>query len=550
LFLVRGLSDYTCWSPAAWRVLQKWQISHDANTIVGIQVGYTIPEEALSHDPPQSTDGNKKQNEALKLAVDIDIYVEGPKNGVEDNNNKKLDKYALGGLDRDSSSSLAYSITLNAPKKRNQYAKDVNKRGFTDEERKMRRQHDFFKDNAYGAVQGHGYLMANLLHITRMLERPGNPSVELQSISFRKSDLSETDWNWLNRLKICHELYHVAERQLISDDHLDIILSQLFPSNRYEVMTGPHFKVFMADFIKEATWCEKALGKKIVELQTSTEELRVGPYVDIQPPVRRVSPNFQALPMVHVPSDPSRDSRLKALAYLVEEMVYECNDWHGIYYEDASGTFSKYYEAWEQTRSGVAAEKLPSDLMEYHRDWTFHEQRLLRAGHLLLDLLRRVNAGVLNVMVYRVIRGTILGIQGQPFAEFDDIESLLYTKTSEPGLEVADIPQILILHPDLGISCPHDEAKHYSGLLANASRFEEEEKARLEDIEQAKQAFAKATGGKSTECLCHKRFADKELANRLSHRIKRRVKKMFGKQQQAPTFHCIGCLQGGCCVGQ
>jgi hypothetical protein len=398
------------------------------------------------------------------------------------------------GLDKPASDGLVVDTSVaSAPQH------DGKQRPLTKREQKARFQHEFIRDLMYDAVNGVGDAEKRTMYMLNRVDKlSGNQVVSFREIQFRKSDMSMTDHKWLRRFKTVQRLREHFEKKEISEDELDYIVSQLFPSRSDKLLEPTYWKVYLADFVKDGTWCEPEFGKVLFNLQTTDEELRVGPYVFVRPTVRLVTASFLQLPLEEeVSSGRSTYSRLDALASLVCSMVYDSPDWRGMHYRDATSAFTKYFQAYELTNSGMTdKDQLPSRLRAYYRDWNFEEQRILRLGHVLLELLNRVYAGELDIMAYRLIRGTLFGVPGQPGCSFRNFEKFLYTKSADPGLEIADIPRLLIFHPELDFCCALHEERRLSGMLDEVERFEREEAVRIRDLEESKKAWAKAVGRK------------------------------------------------------
>jgi hypothetical protein len=282
---------------------------------------------------------------------------------------------------------------------------------------------------------------------------------------------------------------------LLSEEHYEIIHEQLFPDpkNLHVIMPRQQFEVFMADFVWEDTWCDLNLARRILNCKTAAAEGKGDKSYKLPKPVRFPTPEFKELPQNRGVTTYFTTSRFQALVRLIEAAVYCRQYWAGLFYTDPAATFDLYFQAHSIAKSG---NPLPAHLLPYARNWSFHEQRLFRVGDLLIRLLRQVRAEKFDLMVYRVIRGTLLPIMGQPFVDTNRLQSFCYSRGLEEGLSIEEIPKILVLHPDVDVACENEEVQEYARLVDEIARYKEEERQRLADIKTAKKAWKKATRGK------------------------------------------------------
>ncbi|KAF2278695.1 uncharacterized protein EI97DRAFT_216963 [Westerdykella ornata] len=393
-----------------------------------------------------------------------------------------------------------------------------------------RRQHRFFEALTRRAAEGHGYAMANALDVVRHLENNPDPNsfLRLPSMGLYRHELSKNDWLWLRRAQMIWSVQKQMRRGLLAAECGEIIITQLVPEGEHQILPKQYFEVYLDFYVKEGIWCSQTLAQRILMLQVTPEELRLGPCVVLPEPVKSVAPQFQKLPIDLRSTTPVALSRFKQLLHLCEAVAYERKEWKGLAYDNGLKELQLYCAAFHATKGG---QNPPADLMPHYRNWTYPEQRLLRAGELIARLLQEVNEGRFDLAIFQVIRGTLLNVRAQPYLDLEEFEKFFYSCGVEAGVQISEIPRILILHPEYDFQSQRDEERVFSGLLANSWRFQEEEAERLRELEMAKKAYAKAIG-----------------ANRFAARFKRRLKKLFKTYREPIRFHCRGCMQGRRCI--
>ena len=247
----------------------------------------------------------------------------------------------------------------------------------------------------------------------------------------------------------------------------------------------------LANFLNEGGWCTEEFANALLAHQVTTYEFQNGASQPFPHPESEL--RFQTLPRV------AGEVRYMALRRLVEAAVYQREEWRNIYYPDAAGSLSEYIASFETQR--LNRNDLAAHYDRHHRNWTYPEQRLLRSGAIIMRLQQAVDAGTLDYPTFRFIRASLVPVQGQfAWTKASDMEQILYERINGEGLTASDIPHITILHPSQDLRSLEEEAKVFSGLLSNAWRFEDDERQRADELEQARKAYAKFTGGKSHFC--------------------------------------------------
>ncbi|ORY01808.1 hypothetical protein BCR34DRAFT_618216 [Clohesyomyces aquaticus] len=361
----------------------------------------------------------------------------------------------------------------------------------------------FFDLVAHLALEGHDYcvnLCLKLVDQARIAkEIPGyDPVYTCKKFSVPISDIRPIEWRRVNRAVEIFKLNSLAERKVLHESDAELIILQLFPQEGRKVLRLACFEILL-DTLVQSENLTHARAQRLFDLAPTLEEfLRLPNKTRPHAPLYAL-PEFEQLQMEFGPrSDEFSVSRYKALVQLVEAAAYKRHDWEGIHYSDPVATLKQYYDAFEQNRQGLP---VTEGILPYARDWTFAEQHVLRRGYLVTRLAEAIN----DFSLFKIIRGSLVGIPGQPINDLFDLQGTLYARAADSGLRISDIPKILILHPerDSDTLVIEKEARIYSGLLADSWRFEEEEQDRLADIERAKVGFRKH---KRSEMAWHKKL--------------------------------------------
>lgn len=401
-------------------------------------------------------------------------------------------------------------------------------------------QHQHIKNLAYKGVNDDAGVLDDIQKSVARLQFRDNPTIQLGGLALRKSDLTKTDQIWLRRASLLAELKDLVHSGELHDEDYTDFLDQLMPMRAEDLLSPAHFEVFVESVVKENTWCTPGRAIQLLELQNSAEEFHAGPAAQVPMLVSYPPVLFRKLILRN------GSNRYQQLANLIKAAVYERKEWGGVLYDDALGEAKQYFTVYEL----FTVEEVPYHLSGYYRDWSYQEQRLLRSFGLVSNLLQQVNKGTLDFYVFKMIRGALIKLPGQPSMGFDMLERFLYCRHVDAGLKLEDIPKIMILHPKVvadakpELTCLEDEAQIWKGILATFHRFEEEEEVRMLDLKLAKKAYKKAMGGKSSDAWFNRRANDPTV-HRFSNRVKRMVSKVFGKKKEPPPFHCPGCSEDG-----
>ncbi|KAF2785539.1 hypothetical protein K505DRAFT_369084 [Melanomma pulvis-pyrius CBS 109.77] len=356
--------------------------------------------------------------------------------------------------------------------------------------------------------------------------------VDCQSrpIIFQRSDLSQYEWDMITRVEIINlflgqlypkedvDFFARARSKHIEGYDAEEIISQLFPTSANEIMDGENFDLLIDNLAEEGV-LTNGLARKIKQLRMSEEEFDAEhTYTAPKRATRRRSPWFFNLPHHAGTQDGALEtSRHYALRRLTEAAVYQRQEWKNVHYANAAGSLQSYYDAWVYTSQNL---DVPFSLRSNNRDWTYAEERLLRRANAVLKLRDQWNKQALtDFSVLKAVRAALVPVHGQPGNDFEGLETFLYSRASEPetGLTAAEIPQILILHPELDadFASSGEERLRLQGLLREAVAFEEAEVQRRAEIRRARRAY---------------RYSLVGLA-RFGSAIKKRVKTFLGSEK-------------------
>jgi hypothetical protein len=329
---------------------------------------------------------------------------------------------------------------------------------------------------------------------------------DIHGVKVLASQLSPgtVEHNWITRYNVVVQTATYVERRLMNLEDHEMILTQLFPQERAHIMKPEHFEIFM-DGLGEEGILTKSQASAIAKVQVITEEFDkgahfTGPSVDRY--AHRRNPTAIALfdipkqahrPMISYSPRPTKLVNQQELYYklriLVEAAAYGQNFWKGYFFPSAASKLDDFYNAWKEAQDGWL---LPPHLTEYARDWTHKEVRLLQRGHMICELLKKYETGeVTDFGVIRAVRATMINIPAQPFWCAEDLESFLYHRITGSGLAVADISDILILHPDHDTATANARlrATLYEALQERVQLFEKEEQERLSAIDESYVTF-------------------------------------------------------------
>ncbi|KAF2743463.1 hypothetical protein M011DRAFT_480809 [Sporormia fimetaria CBS 119925] len=427
-------------------------------------------------------------------------------------------------------SSSTYPSPLPSPKKRHERLADDIQQAHSRSLSGERKQHEFCNSLAHNTARGSGPAARTLLSILTTLEYStlSDPVITYGplGIGFRKSQMSVNDWNWLSRGSLAFYLHKELPHGRIPEEDFDFIFTQILPDER-RVKNGPdylldrdQFRVCIDAWRREETWCTERLAE-FQELQTSEEEVRAGPQVVVAAQGPPVPSTFHGLPMQE-----GGLNRLHTLRRLIEAMAYERKERYGVRYENAAGFFSLYHSAWSCQQEN---KPLTKGLHPYARNWTTHESQLLQRGGILLSLLCRVQQGQNDHYTYTMIRGALMYIKGQFNPDLDRFEQFLWGRALDSGVQIDEIPMILIEHRDYNRLNDTERQRRLDSFVDRAESWKLDEE-RLKEAKQSKKAWKKA----------HKDHGFRA-------KIKQAFEKLTGKKPQS-RFHCIGCMQGRRCI--
>jgi hypothetical protein len=359
----------------------------------------------------------------------------------------------------------------------------------------------FVKLMCYMAARGDKVCMC---HVKRLLVEQGikgkNTQVNTAYMDFRRSEMKLVDWNWCYRADAANDLALMNEFDRLSDDDKEDLTMQLFPRTELDLIQKDDWDVYLQSLV-ETKIIDPGFSQKLNYLQVLEREFHNGPAGEWTQPTGIDAPTIppQPLPLTEEVNDselwyratiPSRHEKLEEL---IKAVVYERESWHGTEYPNAAHTLESHFQANKLTQAGSP---IPDALHEYVRDFSFVEQRQLRRGQYVAELLTRHNAWEIPLDVFREIRGTLIPSYGQPnIRAAEDWRTFLYhwASSSENGIEVNEIPHLQILHPEydeclLNVA---QEAKMFSGMVAEYLRFQDDEEAHVVEIKKAKKALRK-----------------------------------------------------------
>lgn len=324
------------------------------------------------------------------------------------------------------------------------------------------------------------------------------------SITFRRNDLGRYEWDMVMRVQIVNyfleqiypkrdiDFFARVRSKRIDDFDAEEIISQMLPTSANEIMDGENFDLLI-DVLTEEGVLENALARKIKQLRMTKEEFDAEyTYTAPKRATRRCSPWFFNLPLHAGTQDsPFEPSRHHALRRLIEAAVYQRQEWKNVHYANAAGSFQSYYDAWIYTSQNL---HVPFSLHSNVRNWTYFEERLLRRANVVLKLHEQWNKkAITDFTILKAVRASLVPVHGQGGNDFEGLETFLYSRASEPetGLKAADIPHILILHPELDdeLASRDEELRRFEGLLGDALSFENAEVERRAEIRRARRAY-------------------------------------------------------------
>ncbi|KAF2865467.1 hypothetical protein BDV95DRAFT_672605 [Massariosphaeria phaeospora] len=360
----------------------------------------------------------------------------------------------------------------------------------------------YFKSVAYAAAEGRPEAVAAIRHIGQFISLQHTIDYDFTHGRFKFSlhQMTPVEWEWVARVNIIKVLeIRVRDRRLPVDD-MELILSHLFPEKASDVLRPVLFDLAMENLSEEKE-LEPGYPAKIAKMALTREHFHKGAKSWGR---RDAMPRFASLPFVELPlttgdgddlEDPFVQCRRVKLLHVIEAAVYRRPDWRGVFYPDALGTLNNYYAAFAHQRETSSLPlPLPAHLAPYVRAWTFREERLLRAGYAVGQLLTSYLTGTMaDYGILKVVRGSLVPLRGQPYWDSTDLASFLYARYEGTGLQIRQIPDIVVLHsqPASDIVNPADERKVLGTLQADALEFETEEKERLREIESNRKSFEK-----------------------------------------------------------
>lgn len=375
------------------------------------------------------------------------------------------------------------------------------------------------RDIAYGAAVHQCEVATAFIdrinaHSAFKARHPDTPDVTLyfEGVLVHVSQLGSVEWKWISRFNAARSNSHHVERRLMGPDDCEIIFTQLFPTDTTRLYNLEHFEVFVTGLGEEGI-ITKRQARNIVALAVTPEELDGGAHYTPPPGSRydyRNDPSAVAL--FDMPQQPSRSItafsnghtkyRTQDLFYhlriLAEAAAYNQKFWRGYFIPNARSLIRDFHEAYTITQDGWS---VPPHLTASKRPWTYREVRLLQRAHLAGRLLDMWDAGQLTDFgIVRAVRGTYIHLPLHAFWSVDELQSFLYARVADSGLPVGKTPEILALHPenDAAFSDPHTRAVAMRALVARAAEFEEEEEARLSQIEKSLTSFESALKAQMT----------------------------------------------------
>ncbi|KAF1937473.1 hypothetical protein EJ02DRAFT_54748 [Clathrospora elynae] len=370
-----------------------------------------------------------------------------------------------------------------------------------------------------------------------------HPKIEVSDVTFKIENMNirasqlpqgSVERNWISRYNVMIHNVELIERRLLNIEDHEVILMQLFPMERDHILKLKHFEIFVAGLGEEGIFT-KSQANTIAKLGVTTEEYDKGAQftgLSVHPHAHRRNPT--SIATFDIPKQPSRANASFSphplqspdrdphyyLRTLVEAAAYKQNFWKGYFFPNACSQLDSYFQAHKLSQEGFL---LCPTLTDYKRDWTHRESRTLQRGQLICELLFKYdNNSLTDYGIIRAVRATYVQIPGQPFFNAEDLESFLYHRIPESGLDIFNIPDILTLHPenDTAFSTARLRQHVIDGLLDRAELFEAEEQQRCLDIEHS--------------------FAEFEIARKKDmsawQRVKASVKTMFGRMEIVAPF--------------
>ncbi|KAF2123103.1 hypothetical protein BDV96DRAFT_561970 [Lophiotrema nucula] len=301
---------------------------------------------------------------------------------------------------------------------------------------------------------------------------PNDPHWRFRSTTFRLSDLSDSDVRWtfrayhaqlINRLLWKQENESDAiknifdfqaqnlkslERGYLTYEEATIIKNQLLPRNSSDLVS-PHIFKLLLEVLRKSRIIERQMEDNLEFLQI-TEEYFSAP----QPRGRDPRPHkqiFDGLPDVD-PNHPlgSIAAREQDLLRLVQAACYGLDDWEQIIYPDAVTSLRNYCQAFYRHRSLYSDQEPSVPILPFERNWTLQETAMLERGHLVCNLREQVEKGKLNFNIFKLIRGSLVPMELQPYYSANRLAELLQMKgqdsSSGVGHELAG--HVLALHSD------------------------------------------------------------------------------------------------------
>jgi hypothetical protein len=341
--------------------------------------------------------------------------------------------------------------------------------------------------------------------------------------------------NWILRYNIVvHNATQVERRLMNIEDH-EMILTQLFPQDRAHLLKQEHFEIFMTGLGEEGILTKSQVAT-ITKAQVITEEFDKGAHFtgpSVNRYAHRRNPTAIALfdiprqarrPMLSYSPRPTKSSNQHELYYklriLAEAAVYDQKFWKGYFFPSACSKLESFYDAWKTSQEGFL---LPPSLTEYSRDWTHKEVRLMQRSHMICELLNKYETNTLTDFgIIRAIRATYVNIPAQPFWCAEDLESFLYHRIPDSGLDISEIPGILLMHPDHDAAAANARLKRtvHEALQRRAEEFEKEEQERLRLIGESYMTFEQ----------------QKKAEMSRWERVKAEWKSVFGKKEVVVPF--------------
>ncbi|RMZ70436.1 hypothetical protein GMOD_00000526 [Pyrenophora seminiperda CCB06] len=342
-------------------------------------------------------------------------------------------------------------------------------------------------------------------HVPGEVSAVPNVIFEIRGVRVRASQMprGSVERAWVIRYNTTISNLSLVERRLLSPEDHEFIAAQLFPQNRDEILKPEHFAIYMEALGEEGIFT-KAQAKTITNLGVTIEEYEKGDYYtgptssryeSRSPDAVRIFdiPNPADLTTLTVNSNHMRqevgESLYPYLRTLVEAAVYKQKFWNGYFFPNAASKLRDFHQAYNLTEQGWL---LPPHLTSYKRFWTYREARLLQRGIYICNLTNKYENGTLvDFGILRAMRAAFVSIPGQPGWCVEDLESFIYHRIVDSGLDVIKIPHMMMLHPDHDKlhSDPEEKARVKEALECKAQAFMKEEEMRLGEIRRSKSSF-------------------------------------------------------------